>query len=72
MLCQLISLVGLGAGSHPEGLHLEGAESTVDCPGSNINHGYTGISVISVSKRSCLGVIPGRVERSSGPAEISV
>ena len=32
MLCQLISLAGLGTGAYPQGLCPKGTESTLDCP----------------------------------------
>ena len=56
------SLVALGTGSHPEGLCPEGVESTVDCLGPRINHGYTSVLGTSTGKRSCLDVFPGRLE----------
>ena len=72
VLCQLISLMGLGTSSHPKSLCPEGAESTVDCPGSNMHQGNTGVPEASIGKRGCLGMVPSRVEGSGGPAEMPV
>ena len=72
MLRQLISLMGLGAAFHHEGLHRKCVDFTVDCSGSNIHHGYAGVSDTSISMRGCLGMVIGRTEGTSGPTEAHV
>ena len=42
----------------------------MDCPGPHISHGNAGIFDASICQESCLGVLPGAVEGSLGPAEL--
>ena len=42
----------------------------MDCSGPHIGHDYAAIFNTSVSQRGCLGVLPGTIEGSLGPAEL--
>ena len=67
VLCQCIHTVAPGTCHHLKGLHPEGAETTVDCPGPHVSYGYAGILNVSVSQGGCLGMLPGTVEGLTWP-----